>query len=61
MESEHSHYLWERCYGSFSRRFTLPTTVDHENIEAKLEKGVLRVILNKPKKAEARRIEVEGQ
>jgi len=42
----------ERFYGSFSRTFTLPSTVDPDNIEAKYENGVL--YLTMPKKADAR-------
>lgn len=41
----------ERTYGSFSRSFTLPETVDAEKIAARYDKGVLEVTL--PKKQEA--------
>jgi HSP20 family protein len=42
----------ERQYGSFTRTFSLPSTVDSEKVEANYEKGVLRIQL--PKKAEAK-------
>ncbi len=42
----------ERQYGSFTRTFTLPTTVDTENVAANYDKGVLKITL--PKKAEAK-------
>ena|SRR5689334_4211499 len=42
----------ERTYGSFSRTFTLPNTVDAEHITAESKDGVLRVFL--PKKAETK-------
>jgi HSP20 family protein len=42
----------ERTYGSFSRTFTLPSTVDVEHITAQSKDGVLRVFL--PKKAETK-------
>jgi HSP20 family protein len=42
----------ERQYGSFTRTFTLPTTVDTENVSANYDKGVLKISL--PKKAEAK-------
>ena len=42
----------ERQYGSFTRTFTLPQTVDTENVSANYEKGVLKISL--PKKAEAK-------
>ena len=34
-------HRYERAYGSFTRRFTLPSTVDAERIEARAEHGVL--------------------
>lgn len=34
-------------FGSFERKFTLPNNVDHENIEAKYENGVLHISINK--------------
>jgi len=42
----------ERQYGSFTRSFTLPTTVDSEKVSANYDKGVLLIAL--PKKAEAK-------
>ena len=42
----------ERTYGTFSRTFTLPNTVDVEHIRAESKDGVLRVTL--PKKAETK-------
>ena len=42
----------ERQYGSFTRTFTLPNTVDTENVQATYDKGVLKITL--PKKAEAK-------
>lgn len=42
----------EFYYGSFSRSFTLPKTIDLEKIQAEYEQGILKVTL--PKKEEAR-------
>ena len=42
----------ERQYGSFTRTFTLPQTVDAEKVSANYDKGVLKITL--PKKAEAK-------
>jgi HSP20 family protein len=51
-EKEENFRRVERQYGSFTRSFTLPTTVDAEKVSANYEKGVLKVAL--PKKAEAK-------
>ncbi len=51
-EKEENYRRVERQYGSFTRTFTLPTTVDSENVSATYDKGVLKITL--PKKAEAK-------
>ena len=51
-EKEENYRRVERQYGSFTRTFTLPTTVDAEKVEANYDKGVLKIAL--PKKAEAK-------
>jgi len=51
-EKEENYRRVERQYGSFTRTFTLPTTVDGEKVSANYDKGVLNVTL--PKKAEAK-------
>jgi HSP20 family protein len=51
-EKEENYRRVERHYGAFTRTFTLPTTVDSENVAATYDKGVLKVSL--PKKAEAK-------
>jgi HSP20 family protein len=51
-EKEENYRRVERQYGSFVRTFTLPQTVDTENVSATYDKGVLKVSL--PKKAEAK-------
>lgn len=48
----------ERYYGSFSRSFTLPATVDPNSVEAKYENGVLRVSMTKKAEAKPRQIKV---
>lgn len=51
-EKEENFRRIERQYGSFTRTFTLPSTVDAERIQADYDKGVLKIVL--PKKAEAK-------
>jgi len=62
-EKEENYRRVERQYGSFTRTFTLPTTVDAEKVQADYDKGVLKIQL--PKKAEAKpkqiKVNVGGQ
>jgi len=51
----------ERTYGSFSRSFTLPATVDPNSIEARYEHGVLHISMSKKAEARPRQIKVNGQ
>lgn len=57
---EHSDrvHRYERAYGAFERVFTLPTTVDAERIEARVEHGVLTLLLPKVERAKPREIPV---
>jgi HSP20 family protein len=57
-EKEENFHRIERRYGSFYRSFTLPTTVDAENVEAKYTAGILRLELNKKAEAQPRQIKV---
>src|ERR1700738_4984476 len=42
-EKEENYRRVERQYGSFTRTFTLPNTVDHENVQANYDKGLMKV------------------
>jgi HSP20 family protein len=57
-EKEENFHRIERRYGSFFRAFTLPTTVETENIDAKYENGVLRLELKKKPEAQPKQIKV---
>ena len=57
-EREENFHRIERRYGSFSRAFTLPTTVETENIDAKYENGVLKLELKKKPEAQPKQIKV---
>jgi HSP20 family protein len=50
--NEDNYLRIERTYGSFSRSFSLPTTVNTESIQAEYKNGVLTVQL--PKRAESK-------
>jgi HSP20 family protein len=51
-EKEENFHRIERRYGSFYRAFSLPSTVDGENVQARYDAGVLRIEL--PRRAEAK-------
>ena len=51
-----SFYLYERQFGSFARSFSLPDTADGERVEAKLDDGVLTVVIGKKPEAKPRKI-----
>jgi len=57
-EKEENFHRVERRYGSFSRSFTLPNTVDTENIHADYENGVLKIRLAKRAEAKPKQIKV---
>jgi len=57
-EKEENFHRIERRYGSFFRSFSLPTTVDTENVGATYEAGVLKLELKKKASAQPRQIKV---
>ena len=57
-EKEENYRRVERQYGSFTRTFTLPSTVDAEKVEAHYDKGVLKVRLAKKAEAKPKQIKV---
>jgi HSP20 family protein len=59
-ETEGTFRRVERQYGSFTRSFTLPETVDTENISADLKEGVLALRLPKKDAPTPRSISVNA-
>jgi len=57
-EKEENYRRIERQYGSFTRTFTLPNTVDTESASANYDKGVLKVTLAKKAEAKPKQIKV---
>ncbi len=57
-EKEENYRRIERQYGSFTRSFTLPTTVDSESVSASYEKGILNIKLAKKAEAKPKQIKV---
>jgi HSP20 family protein len=57
-EKEGNYRRVERQYGSFTRTFTLPNTVETENVSANYDKGVLKIKLAKKAEAKPKQIKV---
>jgi HSP20 family protein len=57
-EKEENFHRIERRYGSFFRSFSLPTTVDTENVGASYDAGVLKLELKKKASAQPRQIKI---
>src|SRR5439155_801950 len=52
-------HRYERTYGAFERSFTLPASVEPNDIRANYDNGVLTLTLPKSEKAKPRQIEVQ--
>lgn len=59
-EEKDNYHRIERRYGSFTRSFTLPPTIDPERITAEFDNGVLRLTMVKREEAKPRRIEIKA-
>jgi len=57
-EKEENFRRVERQYGSFTRSFTLPSSVDTGHVSANYEKGVLKISLAKKAEAKPKQIKV---
>ena len=57
-EKEENFHRIERRYGSFTRSFTLPATVNAEDVSADYDKGVLKIRLAKRAEAKPKQIKV---
>jgi len=58
--SQEEWVLREYRPATFQRKFTLAQSVDQAKIEARLEDGVLHLVLPKVEKAQPRKIQVKG-
>jgi HSP20 family protein len=56
--SEEDYLRLERAYGTFSRSFSLPHTVDAEKVDAEYKNGVLTVRLPKREEAKPKQVKV---
>jgi len=58
-EQENFHRV-ERCYGSFTRSFTLPAAVKSDAVQATFKNGVLLITLPKAEEAKPKKIAVSA-
>jgi HSP20 family protein len=58
-EATEKVHRYERAYGTFERTFTLPSTVNPEQIQATYADGLLTIVLPKAEQAKPREIPVK--
>lgn len=54
----HKYWVSERSFGEFARSFTFPSRVDSSGVVAKLENGVLNLVIPKAAKPQGKKITV---
>lgn len=60
-EVEEGNYTrFERQYGTFERRFSLPSSIDPDNIKADYKNGILTLRVPKKEEAKPRSIKIES-
>ena len=57
--TEGSYTRFERQYGTFERRFSLPTGIDAENVKADYKAGVLNLTIPKKEEAKPKSINID--
>jgi HSP20 family protein len=57
-DQSESYHMIERQYGTFRRTFNIPDVVDINKVDAKLEAGVLQIVLPKLKRSSTRKIPI---
>src|SRR5260221_10631465 len=58
-QSVRGYHRIERSYGTFTRSFTVPATVDSDKVAAEFKNGVLTVTLPKKEAAKPRQVNIE--
>jgi HSP20 family protein len=59
-DHDDTYFACERSYGSFTRSFTLPNSVDTEHIRADIAHGVLTLAIAKKPEAQPKRIAIKS-
>jgi HSP20 family protein len=60
-EKKKNYQRIERSYGSFTRTFSIPGTVDQDKIKASFKKGVLTMSLSKKEEEKPKQIAIDGK
>lgn len=58
-EKTKDYHLVERSYGTFERSMRLPFKADPAKIDAKFDKGVLKLVIQKPAEAQTKTQKIE--
>jgi len=58
VEKDANYHRMERSYGSFSRSFTLPTSVQPDKVKANYKDGILRITLPKSEEVKPKQIPI---
>jgi len=56
---EENYHRCERCYGAFTRSFSLPSSIDAEKVSAEYKDGQLTLTLPKKEEAKPKTIKIE--
>jgi HSP20 family protein len=57
-EKDTNYHRIERSYGSFSRSFTLPTSVQPDKVKASYKDGILKIVLPKSEEVKPKQIPI---
>jgi HSP20 family protein len=58
-EKNKNYRMSERNYGIFYRSMELPSGIDSASVQATMSKGVLKITIPKPARAETKKIEIK--
>jgi HSP20 family protein len=58
-EKKKNYQRIERSYGSFTRTFSIPTTVDQDKVKASFKKGILTMTLPKKEEVKPKQITID--
>ena len=56
--NKENYFRMERCFGTFERAFTLPSTVDPAKITANFKDGILKIEIPKPEEKKPKQITI---